>query len=87
LTWWESRPPTEGEGISHQLSGGMPPTGHDRDGPFLQPALLIAMSRHGLDVTVQAQILELMLDLQRKINMSILMITHNLGVIAEVANR
>ncbi|HEX7371837.1 MAG TPA: oligopeptide/dipeptide ABC transporter ATP-binding protein, partial [Thermodesulfobacteriota bacterium] len=40
-----------------------------------------------LDVTVQAQILELMLDLQKKIDMSILMITHNLGVIAEVANR
>ena len=37
-------------------------------------------------MTVQAQILELMSDLQKKLNMSILYITHNLGVIAEMAD-
>jgi peptide/nickel transport system ATP-binding protein/oligopeptide transport system ATP-binding protein len=52
------------------------------------PALLIADEpTTALDVTIQAQILELMLDLQAKINMSIMVITHNLGVIAEMADR
>jgi oligopeptide/dipeptide ABC transporter ATP-binding protein len=40
-----------------------------------------------LDVTIQAQILELMKQLQRDFNMSILIITHNLGVVAELADR
>jgi peptide/nickel transport system ATP-binding protein len=52
------------------------------------PSLLIADEpTTALDVTVQAQILDLMLDLQAKINMGIIMITHNLGVIAETADR
>jgi len=72
----------------HHLSGGMRQRVMIGMALSCNPALLIADEpTTALDVTVQAQILELMLDLQKKINMSILMITHNLGVIAEVANR
>jgi oligopeptide/dipeptide ABC transporter ATP-binding protein len=72
----------------HQLSGGMRQRVMIGMALSCNPALLIADEpTTALDVTVQAQILELMLDLQKKINMSIMMITHNLGVIAEVANR
>jgi oligopeptide/dipeptide ABC transporter ATP-binding protein len=72
----------------HQLSGGMRQRVMIGMALSCNPALLIADEpTTALDVTVQAQILELMLDLQKRINMSIMMITHNLGVIAEVADR
>jgi len=72
----------------HQLSGGMRQRVMIGMALSCHPGLLIADEpTTALDVTVQAQILELMLDLQAKINMSIMMITHNLGVIAEMANR
>ena len=52
------------------------------------PKLLIADEpTTALDVTIQAQILELMKDLQRKENTSIIFITHNLGVVAEICDR
>jgi peptide/nickel transport system ATP-binding protein len=52
------------------------------------PKLLIADEpTTALDVTVQAQILELLVELQAQFGMAILMITHNLGVIAELAHR
>jgi peptide/nickel transport system ATP-binding protein len=52
------------------------------------PRLLIADEpTTALDVTVQAQILELLKELQQQFQMAILMITHNLGVIAELAHR
>jgi len=52
------------------------------------PSLLIADEpTTALDVTIQAQILQLMRDLQRETDMSIIFITHNLGVVAQIANR
>ena len=54
----------------------------------MNPALIIADEpTTALDVTIQAQILELLADLQRRLGASILMITHDLGVIAEMASR
>ena len=55
---------------------------------MMGPALLIADEpTTALDVTIQAQILELLAELQDRIGMSILLITHDLGVIAESTNR
>jgi peptide/nickel transport system ATP-binding protein len=53
-----------------------------------RPAVLIADEpTTALDVTIQAQILHLMLDLRREFQMSIVLITHDLGVVAETADR
>ena len=53
-----------------------------------RPKLLIADEpTAALDVTIQAQILDLMLELMKKINTSIILITHDLGVVAEVCAR
>ena len=57
----------------------------DRDGPVVQPDLLIADEpTTALDVTIQAQILELITELQETNNMGVMLITHDLGVVAEL---
>ena len=72
----------------HQLSGGMKQRIAVARALSCQPSLLLADEpTTNLDVTIQAQILQLMKSLKQKLGMSMVLITHDMGVVADVADR
>jgi oligopeptide transport system ATP-binding protein len=81
-------PETRVDNYPHEFSGGMRQRAMIAIALSCQPDLLIADEpTTALDVTIQAQILELMKDLKDKVNTSIILITHDLGVVADVCSR
>lgn len=76
------------ESFSYELSGGMRQRVCIAMALSCEPELLVADEpTTALDVTIQAQILDLMRDLKKKMQSSIVLITHDLGVVAEMADR
>src|SRR5947207_10900617 len=76
------------EQYPHHLSGGMRQRVMIAIGLACNPKLIIADEpTTALDVTIQAQILELMKDLSRRLGIAMVVITHNLGIVARYANR
>ena len=72
----------------HQLSGGMQQRAMIAMALACQPKLLVADEpTTALDVTIQAQILDLLRDLRNQLGMSVLLITHNFGIVANFADR
>ena len=72
----------------HELSGGMRQRVMIAIALACEPQLIIADEpTTALDVTIQAQILELLTDLQERLNVSVILITHDLGVVAQMSHR
>ena len=72
----------------HQMSGGMQQRAMIAMALAAEPKLLVADEpTTALDVTIQAQMIELLLDLKQRLGMSILLITHNLGIVGDIADR
>src|SRR5690606_28441907 len=72
----------------HQLSGGQRQRVMIAMALMIAPQLLIADEpTTALDVTIQAQILRLLAELQRELGMALILITHNLGIVARIAER
>ncbi len=81
------RPEIIADSYPHELSGGMKQRAMIAMAMACDPELLLADEpTTALDVTIQAQILELMKALQKKFNTAIMLITHDLGVVAETAD-
>ena len=81
-------PPQRAYEYPHQFSGGMKQRVVIAMALACNPSLLIADEpTTALDVTIQAQVLEMMKDLRRKFNTSMIMITHDFGIVAETCDR